>query len=101
MYRCKDTHDSPYHLTKLAIYSFLRPEAVSMSKYGQISYEMVYFDDIVHFIDEDNNVTFVDFDCGSTFNIEAATKVRQTFPDPVKSEEFKCIPNNDQYNRFF
>ena len=77
MYRCKDTHDSPYHLTKLAIHSFLRPEAVSRSKYGQISYEMVYFDDIVHFIDEDNNVTFVDFDCGFTFHTEAATKVGQ------------------------
>ena len=36
------------------------------------------FDEIVHFNDEENIVTYVDFDCGITFYPEAPTKVGQT-----------------------
>ena len=37
----------------------------------------VSFDDVVRFIDEENMVTNVDFDCGITFFPETPTKIRQ------------------------
>ena len=51
----------------------------------------VSFDGVVHFIDEEKMVTYVDFDCGITFFPENPTKLdrstenRITFPDPVKN----------------
>ena len=36
---------------------------------------MIFFDDIVHFIDEENIVTYVDFDCCNTFCPKAASKI--------------------------
>ena len=81
----------PYDPTKLAIHSILRPEDDIISNCGPNLKKNVSFDDVVHFIDEENMVTYVDFDCGITFFAENHTKFRQTtenrntFPDPVKN----------------
>ena len=75
MYNYNKTKDSQYP-TKLAIYSILRPEANLVSNYGHIFKRTVSFEDIVHFIDKKNIVTYVDFDCGVTFQLETPTKIR-------------------------
>ena len=83
------TQVSPYDPTKLAIHSILRPEDDLISNCGPNIKKTVSFDDVVHFIDEENMVTYVDFDCGITFLPETPTKISQnngiTFPDPVKN----------------
>ncbi len=58
---------SPYDRTKLAIHSILRPENDPISVCGP---KDCFFDDVVHFIDEENMVTYVDFECGITFLTE-------------------------------
>ena len=85
------TKINPYAPTKLAIYSILRPADDFISNYDQNFKKTVPFDDIVHFIDEENNVTYVDFDCGITFYTETSAKSDRstengiTFPDPMKN----------------
>ena len=59
MYNYDKSVLSPYDPTKLAIHSFLRPEVDLM------------------FIDEENMVSYVDFDCGITFFPETPTKIKQ------------------------
>ena len=77
MYNYNKSGLSPYDPTKLANQSILK--------------KTVSFDDAVHFIDEENMVIYVDFDCGIPFFPETPTKIRQinreriTFPDPVKN----------------
>ena len=61
-----------------------------------------FCDDIVHFNDKENLVTYVDFLCGITFYPEASTKVKQ-FNRERKNfcrscEKPKCITSNDQHN---
>ena len=88
MYSYNKSELSPYDPTKLAIHSILRPEDDLISNFGPNVKKTVSFDDVVHFIDEENIVTYVDFDCGITFFPEAPTKIRQigiTFSDPVKN----------------
>ena len=68
---------SPYDPTKLAIHSILRPEDDLISNFGPNVKKTVSFDDVVHFIDEENIVTYVDFDCGITFFPETPTKIKQ------------------------
>ncbi len=81
----------PYDPTKLAIHSFLRPEDDLISNCGPNLKKTVSFDDAVHFIDEENMVTYVDFDCGITFFSETPKKSERssengiTIPDPVKN----------------
>ena len=81
---------SPYDPTNLAIHSILRPEDDLISKCGQSFGNTVSFDDIVHFIDEEDIITYEDFDCGITFYPETPTKIGTsiengiTFADPVK-----------------
>ena len=77
MYNYNKSELSPYDPTKLAIHSILRPEDDLISNYGLNVKKTVSFDDVVHFIDEENIVTYVDFDCGITFFPETPTKVRQ------------------------
>ena len=67
------TQISPYDPTKLAFHSFLRLEDDLISKCGQDFKTTISFDDIVHFIDEDNIVIYVDFDCGLTLYPETPT----------------------------
>ena len=85
------TQASPYDPTKLAIHSILRPEDDLISNCGPNVKKIASFDDVVHFIDEENMVTDVDFDCGITFFPETPTKSDRatengiTIPDPVKN----------------
>ena len=72
-----ETQVSPYDPTKLAIHSILRPEDDLISKCGQNFRKTVSFDDIAHFIDEENIVTIVDFDFGFTFYPQTPTKIKQ------------------------
>ena len=94
MWSYNKTQASPYDPTKLAIHSILRPEDDLISNCGPNVKKTVSFDDVVHFIDEENMVTYVDFDCGITFFPETPTKLQKsdraaengiTFPDPVKN----------------
>ena len=61
----------------------------------------VSFDDVVHFIDKENIVTYVDFDCGITFLPKTSTKIRQiNRKQRYNSRSFEkpqCIPSNDQH----
>ena len=41
------------------------------------SQKTVSFDDVVHFIDKENIVTYVDFDCGITFLPKTPTEIKQ------------------------
>ena len=70
MYNYNKSVLSPYDPTKLAIHSILHPEDDLISKCGPNLKKTVSFDDVVHFIDEENMVTYVDFDCGIKFNLE-------------------------------
>ena len=92
MYNYNKSVLSPYDPTKLAIHSILRPEDDLISNCGPTLKKTVSFDDVVHFIDEENMVTYVDFDYDVTFFPENPTKFRQinrgnriTFPDPVRN----------------
>ena len=77
MYNYNKSVLSPYDPTKLAIHSILRPEDDLLSNCGPNVRKTVSFDDVVHSIDEENIVTYVDFDCGITILPETPTKIRQ------------------------
>ena len=77
MYNYNKSVLSPYDPTKLAILSILRPEDDLISNCGPNVKKTMSFDDLVHFIDEENTVTYVDFNCGITFLRETPTKIRQ------------------------
>ena len=55
----------------------------------------------MHFIDEENIVTYVDFDCGNTFFPETPTKIRQINRERTyisrSCEKPQWIPSNDQH----
>ena len=73
-----------------------------ISNSGQKFKKTVSLDDIAHLNDEENIVTYVDFDFGVTFYHETATKNRQINRKRIyisrTCEEPKCIPRNDQHN---
>ena len=77
MYNYNKSGLSPYDPTKLAIHFILRPEDDLISNCGSNFKKTVSFDDVVHFIDEENIVTYVDFGCGITFLPETPKKMRQ------------------------
>ena len=91
MYNYNKTGLFPYDPTKLAIHSILRPEDDLISNCGPNVKKTVSFDDVVHFHDEENIVTYVDFDCGLPFCLkllqksDRSTENGTTFPDPVKN----------------
>ena len=95
---------SPYDPTKLAIHSNLRAEDDLISNGGQNFKKTVSFDDIVRFIDEEDIVTYEDFDCGVTFYPASPTKIRQINLErnyiSRSCEKSKCIPSNDRRNCF-
>ena len=76
-----------------------------MSKCGLISKETIPFDDILHFTDEENIATWVDFGCGITFSTENPTNVEQTNGQRENicrsCKKTECIPSNNQNNCFF
>ena len=95
---------SPCDPTKLAIHSILRPEDDLISNCGPNLKKTVSLDDVVHFIDEENMVTYVDFDCGLTFFPETPTKIKQIKRErnylSRSCEKPQCIRSNDQQNCF-
>ena len=99
-----ETQVSLHDPTKLAIHPMLRPEDDLISNCGQKLKNFVSFDGIVHFIDEENIVTYLDFHCGFTFYTETPTKIRQINGErnyiARSCEKPKCIPSNDQHNCF-
>ena len=101
MYNYKKSRLSPYDRTKLAIHSILRPEDDLKSNCGPNVKKTVSFDDVVHVIDEENIVTYVDFECGITFLPEAPTKIRQINRErnyiSRSCETPQCIASNNQH----
>ena len=95
---------SPHDPTKIAIHSIFRPEDDLISNCGQQFKKTVSFDDIVHFIEEEDIVTYEDFDCGITFYTATPTKIRQNNRErnyiSSSRENSKCIPSNDRHNCF-
>ena len=77
MYSYKKSLLSPYDPTKLAIHSILRPEDDLVSNCCPNIKKTVSFDDVLHFLSEENIVTYVDFDSGIMFFPETPTKIRQ------------------------
>ena len=98
------TQVSPYDPTKLANHYILRPEDDLISKCGQNFKKTVFFDGIVHFIDEEDIVTYEDFDCGITFYHETPTKIREINRErnyiSISFEKSNCNPSNDRHNCF-
>ena len=93
---------APYDPTKLAIHSIVRPEDDLVSNCGQKIKKTASLDDIVQVIDEENIVTYVDFDCGITFYPETPTKVTEINRERNyifrTCDKPKCISSNDQHN---
>ena len=68
----------------------------------KISKKLVSFDDIVHFIDEENILTYVNFDRGITFYPGTPSKISQTNRErnyiSRTFEKPNCIASNDRPN---
>ena len=101
MYNYNKSRVSPYDPTKLAIHSVLRPGDDEISNCGPNVKKTVPFDDVVHFIDEENIVTYVDFDCDVTFSPETPTKIRQINRErnyiTRSCEKPQCNASNNQH----
>ena len=104
MYNYNKSVLSPYDPTKLAIHSILRPEDDLISNCGPNLKKTVSFDEVIQFIDEENMVTYVDFDFGITFFPETHTKIRQINRErnyiSSSCKKPQCIPSNDQHTCF-
>ena len=104
MYNYNKSVLSPCDPTKLAIHSILHREDDSVSNCCPNVKQIVSFDDVVQFIDEENMLTYVDFDCGITFFSETPTKIRQINREQnyisISYEKPQCIPSNDQHTWF-
>ena len=105
LYNYNETQDSPYDPTKFVNCFILRPKAVLASNCCQKFKKTVPFDDNVPFIDEENTLTSVAFDCGKSFYPEAPTDVghinRERENVSKSYERCKCIPSNDQHSCSF
>ena len=75
-----------------------------MSNCGPNVKKTVSFDDVVHFVDEENMVTYVDFDCGIMFFPEISTEIKQINRERNYifrcCEKPRCIPSNYQHTCF-
>ena len=82
----------------------MREEADLISNCDHISKKTISFDDIAHFIDEEDIAIYVDCDYGKTFYAEARIKVgkinRELKNISRSCEKPMCIPSNNQYYRF-
>ena len=98
------TQVSPNDATKLAFHSILRAEDDLISTCGAKFIKIVSFDDIVHLIDDENIMNYVDFDCGITIYPKKPTKIKQILREhnyiSRSCEKPICIPSNDQHNCF-
>ena len=96
------TQVSPYDPAKFGIFSFLCPEDEHISNCGQTFEKTVSFDDILHLLDEENIVTYVDFDCGINFCPETPTKINHINRKQIyvsrSTEKPYCIPSSDEHN---
>ena len=103
-YNCNKSGLSLYDPTNLAIRSILRPEGHLISNCGPNVRKWVSFDDVVHFIDEENIVNYINFDSGIIFLPETPTKIRQINRERKyiyrSCEKPHCIPSNDQHTCF-
>ena len=101
MYNYNKSVLSPYRSTKLAFHSNLRLEDDLLSNSGPNVKKTVSFDDVVHFTDEQNMVSYVDFNCGVTFFPETPTKFRQINRErnytSRSHEKLQYNPSNDQH----
>ena len=61
--------------TQLAIQSILRTHIDFLSSCGDNFKKTISFDHMVHFIDDENILTYVCFDCGTTFDPKTFTTV--------------------------
>ena len=94
--------DSPYDPTKLALHFILTPEDEFIRNCGPNAKKTVSFDEVMHFIDEENIVTCVGFDCGITFFPGTLTKIRQINRElnylSRSCDKPQRIPSNDQHS---
>ena len=101
MYNYNKSVLPPYDPTKLAIHSILRPEDDLISNCGPNVKKTVSSDAVVHFIDEENLVSYLDFGWGVTFFPETPTKTRQINRKrnyiSRSHEKPQYIPSNDQH----
>ena len=101
MYNYNKSALSPYDPTKLAIHSILRPEDNFISNCGPNVKKTVSFDEDLHFIDEENIMTYVHFECGITFFLETPTKTRQINRErnyfSRSCQKPQCVPGNHQH----
>ena len=101
MYNYNKSVLSPCDPTKLAVLSILRPEDDLISNCGPNFKKTVSFYDVVHFIDVENMVPYVDFDCEITFFPETPTQIRQINRErnyiSRSCEKPQCSPSNDQH----
>ena len=87
----KKIQDSPYDPTKVVIHSSFCPEVDPISNSGHNFKETVSFDDKVHFIDEENIVTYVGLILvllcilKHQQNPDTSTAIGKTLPDPVEN----------------
>ena len=104
MYNYNKSGLSPCDTTKLAIHSILRSQDDLISNWCPNVRKTVSFDDVVHSIDEENIVTYLNFDCGITFLPETPTKMRQINRERNYISRFcekpQYIPSNDQHTCF-
>ena len=104
MYNYNESELSPSDPKKLATHSILRPEDDIISNCGPNVKKRVSFDDVVHFIDKENIVTYIKFDCAITFLPETPTKISQIKREwkyiSRSCEKPHCIPSNDQHTCF-
>ena len=98
------TQVSSFDPTKLAIHSILRPEDDLIPNCGQNFKKFVSFDDIVHFINEENIVTYENFDCRTAFYSEIPTEIsginRERIYLTTSCEKPSCSSSNDRHNCF-
>ena len=91
MYNYNKSVLSPYDPTKLAIHSILRPEDDLISNCGPNLKKTVSFVDVVHFIDGENMVTYVDLIVVLRSSLKLLQKSDRstengiTYLDPVKN----------------
>ena len=101
MYSYNKSVLSLYDPANLAILSILRPEGDLISNCGPNIKKTVPFGTVVHFIDKENIVTYVIFDCGITFIPEISKKINQIGRDgnyiSRSCEKPQFIPSSGQH----
>ena len=90
MYSYNKTQHFSYDPKKLAFNSISRPEVDLISCCVHNFKKTVSFDDMVHFVEEENIVNYVFFDCGATFYPQAFCKSWRDQPRTEKIFQILC-----------